>query len=120
MRHVRQVGHLTRSGILGGRKGRREMGKHDTEDQKAARLSVTDVAILVGCSGLAALGFYSSFEAVSRATHSWVTPIGIDLTILLSSASYISLKRRDPDQVPRWLRVIPHLATGITVYLNVT
>jgi Protein of unknown function (DUF2637) len=96
------------------------MGKHGTEDQRAARLSVTDAAIIVGCTMMAALGFYSSFEAVSRSTHSWVTPIGIDLTILLSSAAYISLKRRDPKQVPRWLRAIPHLATGVTVYLNVT
>jgi hypothetical protein len=94
-----------------------------TATRKTGHTRAVDAAIVAGCVIVALIGFSTSFEAVSAAMRrdfgrlAPLVPLGIDVGILVSSAAYISLARRGEGHPA--LRIVPHLLTAATIYLNV-
>jgi hypothetical protein len=94
----------------------------NTTAEHTTRSSVADWWAMAGSAFVALLGFLTSFKAVSFRMRpdfgalAPAVPVGVDAGILVSSAAYLSLARRD--EAPRWLRLVPHGLTGATVYLN--
>ncbi len=93
------------------------MTKRDTAQR-------TERAILLGAAAIAINGFITSFDAVRAAmVDSFghlapLVPLSFDAGIIVSSAAYIMLARKK--EAPRWLRPVPHILTGVTVWFNVT
>lgn len=86
-------------------------------EEKAAIALVVLAAVFVGALGLA-----SSFQSVSQAAarwgfvSPWMLPIAVDVAIPVFSVVYLLLIRFDMPLV--WVRGVPWVLTGVTVYLN--
>ncbi|AXG79665.1 DUF2637 domain-containing protein [Streptomyces paludis] len=77
----------------------------------------------VAAAGVGALGFASSFSAVSEAAARWdfaapwMLPIGIDIAIPVFTVAHLLLVRMD--MALAWVRFVPWVLTGVTCWLNI-
>ncbi|MGW2508481.1 DUF2637 domain-containing protein [Streptomyces scopuliridis] len=77
----------------------------------------------LAAAGVGALGFASSFTAVSEAAARWdfaapwMLPIGIDIAIPVFTAANLLLIRMD--MTLAWVRFVPWILTGVTCWLNI-
>jgi hypothetical protein len=88
-----------------------------------AWLLVAVVGLMVAALGV--LGVVVSFESVEAALEpsfgdsAWKVPVGVDLGIGVVTVLDLLMTWLDVRARPRWLRVVPWILTGITIYLNV-
>ncbi|MEV3938705.1 DUF2637 domain-containing protein [Glycomyces sp. NPDC049804] len=84
--------------------------------------SLLPIWVLAGALGVA--GFASSFMTVEQkmrpyfGAQAWLVPTGTDLGIIVFTLLDIVLARKDK-RIP-WMRYVPWVLTGATIYLNVT
>ncbi|MEW1720845.1 DUF2637 domain-containing protein [Streptomyces sp. NPDC093109] len=77
----------------------------------------------LAAAGVGALGFASSFSAVSEAAARWdfaapwMLPIGIDIAIPVFTVAHLLLVRMD--MALAWVRFVPWVLTGVTCWLNI-
>jgi hypothetical protein len=85
---------------------------------------VTGIPIALGIMFIAAIGFFGSFEGMSKAVRpyfhdlAWIVPIGVDTAILVLSAVDLRAMRARVG-VP-WLRYVLYFLNATTVYFNST